>query len=60
MDKCDKQLILDYLMVQLIEDNTFQSHPHIRARTAWIEAKRMFLKLNKEQKENLLKRIRSD
>lgn len=58
MEQCDKQLIIDYLTVELIEDNTFRANPHIRARTAWIEAKKIFLKLTEEQKENILKTIK--
>jgi len=58
MKQCDKQLIIDYLTVELIEDNTFQANPHIRARTAWIEAKKIFLKLTEEQRENILKTIK--
>tara|TARA_B100002019_G_scaffold106695_1_gene91703 strand:- start:40195 stop:40377 length:183 start_codon:yes stop_codon:yes gene_type:complete len=57
MESCDKELIIDYLTVKLIEDNTFQANPHIRARTAWIEAKKMFLKLSDEQKQNILRKI---
>jgi hypothetical protein len=45
--------IIDYLTVQIMSDKTLECNPHIRVRTAWILAKKKFLKLSGKEKEKI-------
>ena len=52
-----EEKIIDYLTIKLIEDKAFVSHPHSRVRSAWMKAKKQFIKLTEEEKESILKII---
>jgi hypothetical protein len=57
MSKDVEQKIIDYLTVEIMNDSKFVCNPHIRVRCAWIEAKKVFDKLNENQKNNILHSI---
>ena len=57
MDRNIEEKIIDYLTIKLIEDKSFISHPHSRVRSAWMKAKKQFIKLTEEEKESILKII---
>jgi len=49
--------ILNYLIVGHLEDEDFESHPHLRVRSAYILAKKEYLNMSKKEKEIILKII---
>lgn len=53
MKQSKEEVIIDYITVKLMEDNKFISHPHVRVRTAWIEAKKIFLKMSQANKDKI-------
>ena len=57
MNKDVEQKIIDHLTVEIINDSKFVCNPHTRVRCAWIEAKKKFAKLTKNQKEKILHSI---
>ncbi len=60
MSKNVEQKIIDHLTVSIMNDSKFICNPHIRARCAWIEAKKIFQKLTKEQREYISESINRD
>ena len=38
--------VINYLIVKNLEDKNFSAHPHIRVRTAYILAKKQYLKMS--------------
>lgn len=38
--------VINYLIVKNLEDSNFSAHPHIRVRTAYILAKKQYLKMS--------------
>ena len=38
--------VINYLIVKNLEDRNFSAHPHIRVRTAYILAKKQYLKMS--------------
>jgi len=58
MQKNNTDAILHFLMTEIMNDKQFTSNPMIRARSAWIEAKRVYLKLNEEEKQTILRKIK--
>lgn len=57
MRKHIESRIIDHLTVLLIDDKTFTSHPHCRARTAWIRAKNIYKRMSEEEKLLLIKKL---
>ena len=57
MSKNVEQKIIDHLTVSIMNDSKFICNPHIRARCAWIEAKKIFQKLTEDQKECILETV---
>lgn len=57
MSRNIEEKIIDYLTIKLIEDKSFISHPHSRVRSAWMKAKKQFIKLTEEEKESIIKII---
>ena len=55
MDRTAKQRIIDYLTILIMQDSKFVCNPHIRAKCAWMEAKRIYEKIPDEKKQRLLK-----
>lgn len=49
--------ILNYLIVKHLEDENFESHPHLRVRSAYILAKKEYLTMTQKEKEIILKII---
>ena len=60
MSKNVEQKIIDHLTVSIMNDSKFICNPHIRARCAWIEAKKIFQKPTKEQKKIISESINRD
>lgn len=58
MERSEEEIIIDYITVKLMEDNKFISHPHIRVRSAWIEAKKIFLKMSQANKDKILATVK--
>lgn len=58
MQKNNTDAILHFLMTEIMNDKQFTSNPMIRARSAWIEAKRVYLKLTEEEKQTILRKIK--
>lgn len=58
MQKNNTDAILHFLMTEIINSKQFTSNPMIRARSAWIEAKRVYLKLDEEEKQIILKKVK--
>ena len=58
MERSEEEIVIDYITVKLVEDNKFISHPHIRIRSAWIEAKKIFLNMSQANKDKSLATIR--
>jgi len=58
MERSEEEIVIDYITVKLVEDNKFISHPHIRIRSAWIEAKKIFLNMSQANKDKILATIR--
>jgi hypothetical protein len=49
--------ILNYLIVKHLEDENFESHPHLRVRSAYILAKKEYSNMSDKEKQIILKII---
>jgi len=43
--------ILNYLIVRHLEDESFDAHPHLRVRSAYILAKKEYLNMSDKERE---------
>jgi len=55
MNRNAEQKVIDYLTILIMQDSKFICNHHIRAKCAWIEAKKIYKKINKEKRNKLLK-----
>ena len=60
MRKSFDQEIIDYLTLRVMRDIKFLANPHCRVRSAWLEAKRMFNKMDDNQKMRISLIIRKN
>ena len=49
--------IINYLIVKIMKEKTFNVHYAKRARVAWIIAEKQYLKLTEEEKEEIINKI---
>lgn len=59
MERSVEEKVVDYLTVQLIEDEEFTAHPHCRVRTAWIRAKSLYKRMSEEERLKIVLIINS-
>lgn len=49
--------IINHLIVKIMKEKTFDVHYAKRARVAWILAEKQYLKLTKEEKQEIIKEL---
>jgi hypothetical protein len=49
--------IINYLIVKIMKEKTFNVHYAKRARVAWIIAEKQYAKLTEEEKEEIIKEL---
>lgn len=50
--------IINYLIVKIMKEKTFNVHYAKRARVAWIIAEKQYAKLTEEEKQDIIDKIR--
>lgn len=52
--------IIDYLTLEILKNKEFELNPTRRIRSAFIEAKKQFKKMSQEDKDLIIKKIKSE
>lgn len=52
-----REHIINYLIVKIMKEKTFNVHYAKRARAAWILAEKQYAKLTEEEKQDIINKI---
>ena len=54
-----KNKIINYLILKIMEDESFEPNPSKRIRSAWIIAQKQYSKLSKQEKKEIIEELKS-
>ena len=54
-----KNKIINYLILKIMEDESFEPNPSKRVRSAWIIAQKQYPKLSEQEKKKIIEELKS-
>ena len=55
-----KNKIINYLILKIMEDDSFEPNPSKRVRSAWIIAQKQYPKLSEQEKKKIIEELNLD
>ena len=55
-----KNKIINYLILKIMKDESFESNPSKRVRSAWIIAQKQYSKLSEQEKKKIIEELNLD